>query len=175
MNHRLAMLTTLSLLLFGQTVQARQRIAVFNFELNDITSLPNTVAEQQRTASIRPLLEQALLKTGDDYEIIATNSTTQALTNNGVGYLFAHPDWAAQLGLRLGVDWLIVGQHSKPSFLFSYLKAQLIQVAPQRLAASFDIEMKGNHVSVTEHSTAALALKIHRQISTVAASKSSAK
>jgi hypothetical protein len=175
MKRQLAMLTALALLLFGQTVQARQRIAVFNFELNDITSLPNTVTEQQRTASIRPLLEQALLKTGDDYEIVDIDSATETLAKSGVGYLFAHPDWAAQMGQRLGVDWLIVGQHSKPSFLFSYLKAQLIQVAPQRLAASFDIEMKGNHVSVTEHGTAALALKIHRQISTAAANKSSTK
>lgn len=165
MKRRLAALTALALLLAGQTVQARQRIAVFNFELNDITSLPNTVAEQRRTASIRPLLEQALLKTDDDYEIVAIDSATQALaSNSGAGYLFAHPDWAAQLGQRLGVDWLIVGQHSKPSFLFSYLKAQLIEVAPQRLTARFDIEMKGNHVRVTEHGTTALALKIHRQI-----------
>lgn len=166
MKRRLAIPAALALLLAGQTGQARQRIAVFNFELIDFTSLPNTADEQRRTASIRPLLEQALLKTGGDYEIVSIDNATQSLTDSGVGYLYAHPDWAAQLGRRLGADWLIVGQHSKPSFLFSYLKAQLIQIAPQRLAASFDIEMKGRHVSVTEHGTAALALKIHRQIGT---------
>jgi len=165
MKRGLTILAALIWLLLGQSVQARQRVAVFNFELIDFTSLPNTAAEQRRTASIRPLLEQALLKTADDYEIVGIDNATQALVNSsGAGYLWAHPDWAAQLGRRLGVDWLIVGQHSKPSFLFSYLQAQLIEVAPQRLAARFDIEMKGNHVSVTEHGTAALALKIHRQI-----------
>ncbi len=33
--------------------------------------------------------------------------------------LFSHHDLAAKLGKQFGADWVIVGQHSNPSFLFS--------------------------------------------------------
>ncbi|MFK5950035.1 MAG: hypothetical protein QM500_14825 [Methylococcales bacterium] len=40
---------------------------------------------------------------------------------------------------------MVVGQHSKPSFLFSYLIANLINVKTGKKITRFDIEMKGNH------------------------------
>lgn len=96
---------------------AAQRIAVLDFELNDMTSLPNTAEEQLRTASIRPLLEQALGQTGD-YEIIHIDAAAQAAANSSFGYLFRFNDLAAKLGKQFGADWIIVSQHSKPSFYF---------------------------------------------------------
>ncbi|MBE9526916.1 MAG: DUF2380 domain-containing protein, partial [Proteobacteria bacterium] len=51
------------------TVNAGEKIAILSFELNDITSLPNTMAERERTASITPLLVQSIKQRGD-YEII---------------------------------------------------------------------------------------------------------
>jgi len=41
-------------------VNAAPRIAVLDFELNDITSLPNTSTEISRTSSMAPLLMAAL-------------------------------------------------------------------------------------------------------------------
>jgi len=147
------------LLLASQTGQAAPRIAVLNFELNDITSLPNTPEEQRRTASPRPLLEQALGKAGD-YEMIRIPAADQAAANSGVGYLFRFDALAAKLGERYGADWVLVGQHSKPSFLFSYLLANLIEVKSQALAARYAIELKGNHEKVTQRGIQALADKI---------------
>jgi hypothetical protein len=138
---------------------AAQRIAVLNFELNDITSLPNTTQEQLRTASLRPLLEQALSQSGD-YEIIHINAADQARANAGFGYLFRFNDLAAKLGEQFGADWIIVGQHGKPSFLFSYLMVHLIDIKTQALVGSFDIELKGTHEKVTLRGIKALADKI---------------
>ncbi len=45
--------------LLTDAANAATRIAVLDFELNDITSLPNTPAERQRTASMAPLLTKA--------------------------------------------------------------------------------------------------------------------
>ncbi|MGB5734616.1 MAG: DUF2380 domain-containing protein, partial [Thiohalocapsa sp.] len=45
--------------------QAQSTLAVLDFELNDLTLLPNTDAERERTASLRPMLEQALREAGD--------------------------------------------------------------------------------------------------------------
>jgi hypothetical protein len=147
------------LLMASNVVQATERIAVLNFELNDITLLPNTPQEQRRTASIQPLLEEALNQTGK-YEIIRIDAAEQAAANASLGYLYRFPELAAKLGKQFGADWVIVGQHSKPSFLFSYLLANLVQVKTQSLAASYAIELKGSHEKVTRHGIESLARHI---------------
>ena len=138
---------------------AAPRIAILNFELNDITSLPNTPQEQLRTASIRPLLEQALEQTGD-FEIIPITPEDQLAANSSFGYLFRFNDLAAKLGKQYGADWIVVSQHSKPSFLFSYLMSQVINVKTKTLVARYDIELKGNHEKVTHRGVKLLAGKI---------------
>jgi hypothetical protein len=153
----------MSLLLLSNANSA-PRIAILNFELNDITSLPNTPQEQLRTATIRPLLEQAISLTGD-FEIIDVNAEAQAKANSSFGYLFRFSDLAAKLGEQFGADWIVVSQHSKPSFLFSYLMAHVINVKTQTLAASYAIELKGTHEKVTQRGVKSLANEIHALIS----------
>lgn len=150
---------TMGLLLLSNA-GATQRIAVLNFELNDITSLPNTPQEQLRTASMQPLLEQAISQSGD-FEIIHIKTEDQIAANSSFGYLFRFNDFAAKLGEQYGADWIVVSQHSKPSFLYSYLIAHVINVKTQTLAARYDVELKGNHEKVTQRGVRSLANKIH--------------
>jgi hypothetical protein len=70
-------------LLLSGNADAATRIAILDFELNDITSLPNTPQEQLRTASIRPLLEQAIEQTGD-YEIVHIKPEEQLTANSSL-------------------------------------------------------------------------------------------
>ena len=152
----------MSLLLLSNA-EAAPRIAVLNFELNDITSLPNIPQEQLRTASMQPLLEQGISQSGA-YEIIHIKPEAQLAANSSFGYLFRFNDLAAKLGDQQGADWIVVGQHSKPSFLFSYLMAHVINVKTQALVASYAIELKGNHEKVTQRGVKSLANKIHALI-----------
>jgi len=147
------------LLLFSAGSQAAPRIAVLNFELNDLTLLPNTPSEQRRTASIRPLLEQALSQTGSS-QIVNVDAGAYAQANAGFGYVFRFHELAAVLGRQAGADWIIVGQHSKPSFLFSYLLVHLVDVKNQALTADFAIELKGSHDKVAQRGVEVLAEKI---------------
>lgn len=160
MNWPTALIILCISLMTSSLGQAAERIAVFNFELNDLTALPNAPQEQRRTASIRPLLEQALLDTGE-YEIIHINTSEQAAANSSFGYLLRFPELAAKLGEQFGADWVIVGQHSKPSFLFSYPLANLIDVKNRTIAVSYAIELKGSHEIVTQKGIKLLAGKIH--------------
>lgn len=153
----------LSIMLLSNNAEAAPRIAILNFELNDITSLPNTPQEQLRTASMQPLLEQGISQSGA-YEIIQIKAEAQLAANSSFGYLFRFNDLAAKLGEQQGADWIVVSQHSKPSFLFSYLMAHLINVKTQTLAASYAIELKGNHEKVTQRGVSSLAKKIDAQI-----------
>lgn len=163
MKYHLSLLIGVLLLPSGP-VNADIRIAVLDFELNDITSLPNTPEERIRTASIKHLLEQALAEHAD-YRIIEIKPGAQLNANPGPGYLFRFDEEAAKLGAESGADWVIVGQHSKPSFLFSYLMAHLIDVGSRKRVASFDVELKGNHEKVTRRGAKNLAGKIDGLIS----------
>lgn len=163
MKQQIISCIALALLLISHPGVAKPRIAILNFELNDITSLPDTIQEQERTASIRSLLEQALLLT-DSFEIIEISTNAETTANTGFGYLFSHHELSAKLGERFGADWVIVGQHSKPSFLYSYLIANLVEVKSQKLVSRFEIELKGNHARVTQHGVDALADKIANRL-----------
>ncbi|MCK5121854.1 MAG: DUF2380 domain-containing protein [Methylococcales bacterium] len=155
-------LLLLMLVLCG-TVNAGERIAILSFELNDITSLPNTQTERVRTASIKTLLEQDMNRVGD-YDIIQISPDQQQAENAGFGYLFRFHDVAAKLGKTYGADWIIVGQHSKPSFLYSYLMAHVINVKTGRLVARYDVELKGNHQKVTQRGVRKLSREINKVI-----------
>ena len=156
-------LLALLLICAASTGVAAPRIAVLDFELNDITSLPNTPAELQRTATMAPLLIEAFNQTGH-YQTVAISTDLQKAANGSFGYLFRFPDEAAKLGHQQQVDWIVVSQHSKPSFLFSYLWVYLVDVPSKAIVARYDIELKGSHEKVTRHAIASLAKKIHETI-----------
>lgn len=155
----------LALLLFcaASTGVAAPRIAVLDFELNDITSLPNTPAEVRRTSTMAPMLIEVLNKTAD-YQTVAVPADLQKAANGSFGYLYRFPDEAAKLGQQQQIDWIVVSQHSKPSFLFSYLWVYLVEVSSKVVVARYDIELKGSHEKVTQHAIASLAKKIHETI-----------
>lgn len=150
-------------LIYCGSINAAPRIAILDFELIDITSLPNAPKELIRTASIKPLLEQALHQVGD-YDVNQIDDDTQKVAKSGQGYLFRFHDIAANLGDPLDADWIIVGQHSKPSFLFSYLMVKLVNVKTGHLEANYAIELKGNHTKVTKRGVMKLAKEISRTI-----------
>ncbi len=143
---------------------AKEKIAVLDFELNDITSLPNTPDELARTASIKPLLERAISES-TEFEIIPFDLKEQQLANAGFGYLFRFPDEAGRLGKKLGADSVVVGQHSKPSFLESSLIVDVVKVSTGRQIAEIVVDLKGNHVKVTERATKELAKRIKSSLS----------
>ena len=160
-THKL--LAIMLLVCCASTSVAAPRIAVLDFELNDITSLPNVPSELQRTASMAPLLLDALKRTGD-YQTIPIPMAVQKSANGGFGYLFRFPEEAAKLGEQQHADWLVVSQHSKPSFLFSQLWVCLIDVKGKTAVDSYIIELKGNHEKVTVRSIGTLAKKIQASI-----------
>ncbi|MEQ1638516.1 MAG: DUF2380 domain-containing protein [Methylococcales bacterium] len=159
-NLRGGLLSSLLLMiLLSEPVPAVPRISVLSVELDDISALPHTSEELARTASFKPLLEEALINVGA-YAFIAINPQTEASENAGFGYLFRFHDVAAKLAKPFGADWVVVGQHYKASFLYSDLIVQLVNVKTSTLAASYAIELKGNTAQVTQRAMKALAVKI---------------
>jgi hypothetical protein len=153
----------LLLSLSSADVAAETRIAVLDFELLDLTLAPRIPAEIARTASIKPMLENELRKSG--YEIVSINSDDQQQATAGLGYLFDHPDVAAQLAGKQGADYVLVGRLHKPSFLFFYLLAHLVDVKKQALAGEYNYEVKGGEKKLIAKGVESLTEKITQSLS----------
>ena len=119
---------------------ANPRIAILDFELKDVTLAPGIPAEITRTASIKPMLENELKKSG--YEIVSITQDAQQQATAGVGYLFGHPDAAIQRGKNYGADYVLVGRLHKPSFLFFYQMAHLVDVKKETLRVNIFMKLK---------------------------------
>jgi hypothetical protein len=151
--------------LFSANIMAQPRIAVLDFELKDLTYIPGVPQEIERTASVKLMLEEELQKSGYDIVSIPINDQTQATA--GVGYLFDHHDIAARLGRQYQTDYVIVGRLHKPSFLFVYLMAHLIDVKQQRLIADYSSEVKGGEKKLTRKGVESLVVKINHTLRNV--------
>jgi hypothetical protein len=147
------------MLFFAGQSYANSSIAVLDAELDDGTMLPNIASEVTRTASFKPLLEAALQT---HYQIIAVDKALQTEANAGKGYLFEHSDLSAELGKKLGADWVLVLQHRKLSFMYSTLLVHVINVKTGQLAKNYFAELKGSNQTASERSILALASKIYQ-------------
>ena len=150
------------LCLISINVFAETRIAILDFELKDLTLVPRTPAEINRTASIKPLLEAELKKA--DYVIINIDPDSQKLADSGVGYLFDHHDVAAKLGRQFDADYILVGRLHKPSFLFAYLVGHLIRVSDAKLIGNYVSEAKGPNQKLTIKAVESLTVKIDKTL-----------
>jgi hypothetical protein len=147
------------LVMFNNSVYAEVRVAILDFELKDLTYLPNRPEEIQRVASIKPLLTAELKKAG--LTVLPIDSAAQQALNMGEGYLFDHVDVAAQLGKNVNADYVIVGRLHKPSFLFAYLLTEIVAVKSGQLIDSLSVETKGSEKKLTGKAIEMLADKIN--------------
>ena len=151
---------------------ADTRIAVLDFELKDLTPIPRTPDELERTASVAPLLRDALAARGG-YALVDVDPQDQAEADASVGYLFEHPENAAELGRQAGADWIAVGRVHKPSFLFAYLIVQLVNADTRQIAGDYVVEVKGSMEQATRRGAASLAEQIDQTIRSAAAHRHS--
>ncbi|OED38195.1 hypothetical protein AB833_20690 [Chromatiales bacterium (ex Bugula neritina AB1)] len=135
-------------------------VAILDFELHDLTLNPDTTAEIKRTATLRPLLLEQLVS---NYQHSVPDNPASAKTESakGQGYVFDRPEVAARIAAEAGADWVVSGRLHKASFLFVYLKAQLIQADSGKIVADFVVEIKGPQKKLTAKGVETLALQVH--------------
>ena len=147
----------------GSALAADTRIAVLAFDLKDLTLTQNSRQEVERAASIKPLLQRALEKQGE-YEMVQVDRDAQMKVEPGYGYLFSHHDVAADLGEKFGAEYVVVGRLHKPSALFVYLMAHLVDVKARTLVGDYIIEVKGTEKRITEKGVETLAKQLHETL-----------
>lgn len=149
--------------LASYAVHADIRIAVLEFELKDMTLQPNIKEEMERAASIKPLLQDALEKQGN-YVMVNVDAEAQSEANTGFGHLFAYHDAAAELGEKAEAQYVVVGRVHKPSYLFTYLMAHLVDVKTKKLVGDYVVEVKGPQKRITAKGVESLAIQISESI-----------
>ncbi|MGF1768178.1 DUF3280 domain-containing protein [Enterovibrio makurazakiensis] len=145
-------------------------IAVLDFELNDLTLQENlrdsqysknapNAPELARTATLAPLLRSTL---SSQYDLIVkpVPSSLHAKADQGFGYLFSHPQAAAQLGKTVDAEWVVVSRLHKPSFLFAYLITHVVHVPTGKQLPEIIVEIKGQQQTLNQRGINALAKKI---------------
>ena len=157
-------------LLASAPALAQIKIAILDFELNDLTLQPDNPAERERTASVAPMLRAALAQQ-TDYQIITISAEAQAQADIGFGYLFDHEAKAAALAAEHGADWILVGRLHKPSFLFAYLMGRLVRVESGELTGDYLVEIKGPTRKLTQRGADNLAERIIHTLSKQAGSQ----
>ena len=95
-----------------------------------------------------------------DVRIVSIDPAVARKADAGVGYLFEHADAAAELGRAHGADWILVGRLHKPSFLFSYLMARLVDTRAGKVAEDLIVEVKGQQHIVMRKGIERLAEKL---------------
>lgn len=138
-------------------------ILIMDFELNDLTLHPQTVMEEKRVVTLRPILTEMLQDT-HGREIFDLSDEIRRSAQKGKGYLFDRPKVTGQLGRDVGARWVVSGRLHKASFLFVYLKAQLIDAESLSVKSDFVVEIKGWEPRLTRKGVETLAVQIDQSI-----------
>src|SRR5690606_39111889 len=100
------------------------KIMVVNFELRDVSPLPNAEQEVERTEHIDTVIRNVLKEAG--YTLMAPCEELVKASQQGLGYLFDRPEVAGKIGRECGADYVLMGQTWKPSFLFVFPQVQVV-------------------------------------------------
>jgi len=150
---------TFSIVSIANDEISEKNLLILDFELNDLTLNPAIEEEEKRVALLRPMLTDEL-QSKYGWQIKDLDDDTRASAQKGKGYLFDRPSASGELGKLAQSRWVITGRLHKASFLFVYLKAQLIDTETLTVKADFVVEIKGAAPKLTRKGIDALALQI---------------
>ena len=145
-------------------------IMVVNFELRDVSPLPNVIQEQERTKVVENTIKKILAE--NNYTIVSACAELQEANEQGLGYLYDRPEVAAKIGNHCEADYVLLGQTWKPSFLFVFPQVQIIDTRKnltreQLVLVSRVVQLEASMVdkNVTENAGRKLAVFIIEKLS----------
>lgn len=137
------------------------KVMVLDFQLNDLTDLPNAPEELARVALLSATFKQKLADGGVELVPVTEQQKTQVSTYPAT-YLFDHTDVAAQLAEGSGADYVIVAVALKPTYLFVYPRVLVVDVKTKAvvLATYAQLESSWQDKNTTTRTAEVLAKKV---------------
>ena len=161
---------------FGAELQvvspAIKKIMMVDFELRDVSPIPNVTQEVERTALIDSVIRKTLSANG--YQLIPACDELKKASEQGNSYLYDRPEVAGEIGGRCGADYVLMGQTWKPSFLFVFPQVQVVDARKnltreQLVVVSRVVQLEASTLdkNVTEAAGVKLAMQIIEKLKSV--------
>lgn len=145
------------------------KVMVLDFQLNDLTDLPNAPEELARIEYLSSTFKQKLADNG--VELVPVNERLIAeLSANSPTYLFDRVEHAAKLAEGSGADYLLIAVALKPTYLFVYPRILLVDIKTQKvvMAKASQLESSWSDKNTTARSGEKLANMVSEKLKELA-------
>ena len=163
-HHHLTTLLLTLFLLAGTTVshadapEVPPKVMVLDYQLNDMTGLPNAPEELERISFLSATFKQKLAERG--VEIVQVNDTLNTvMKDQSATYLFDNVETAAEHAKESGADYLLICVALKPTYLFVYPRILLVDIKTRKvvLAKAAQLESSWTDKNTTARTAEKLA------------------
>lgn len=111
------------------------KVMVLDFQLNDLTDIPNASEELERISYLTMKYKESLEAQGVNIVPVADKLKTD-IQNQSPTYLFDHIKYVAEVAADSGADYALIGVALKPTYLFVYPRILLIDTKLKRVVLS---------------------------------------
>lgn len=128
--------------LAAPALSPERRVAVFSVALNDLSNQPASPELPDRMNALGDALRERLAS-ACGYEIVTLDPGAESAAEATPGYLYAHPDVAADLAGKAGADWMVIPRLNRASPWVTDLQAHVVRVPDGALVSNRIVEVKG--------------------------------
>lgn len=157
-------------LMFAFPAQAEPiaKVMALDYQLNDLTGLPNAPEEVARIALLSSVYKQRLAENGVDL-VSGTAALQHAVENESPTYLFDNVQKAAKMAEGSGADYLLIGVALKPTYLFVYPRILLVDIrtADVVMARAAQLESSWSDENTTRRTAEKLADMVSAELKTL--------
>ncbi len=122
-----------------------RKVAIFSIALNDVSNQPVSPELPARMRWLGTSLQERLgARCG--YQVVPVGST-DSTAESQAGYVYRHPDLAAELGGAAGAEWVVVPRLNRASPWVTDLQANVVRVRDTLLVSNRIVEVKGIELS----------------------------
>lgn len=148
------------------------KVMVLDYQLNDMTDLPNAPEELERIAYLSSTYKQRLADNGVEL-VPVSEALKNAVANQSPTYLFDNVPNAAKMAEGSGADYLLIGVALKPTYLFVYPRILLVDIktAEVVMARAAQLESSWSDQNTTRRTAEKLADMVSAELKTLTASR----
>jgi hypothetical protein len=134
------------------------KVMVLDFQLNDLTDIPNAPQELERISYLTMRYKESLEKKGVNIVPVADKLKAD-IQNQSPTYLFDHIEYVAEVAAKSGADYVLIGVALKPTYLFVYPRILLVDTKLRKvvLSKAYQLESSWTDQNTTANTATAMA------------------
>jgi len=154
------------------TAEPIAKVMVLDYQLNDMTDLPNAPEELERIALLSSTYKQRLADNGVEL-VPVSEALKNAVAKQSPTYLFDNVPNAAKMAEGSGTDYLLIGVALKPTYLFVYPRILLVDIrtAEVVMARAAQLESSWTDQNTTKRTAEKLADMVSTELKTLTANR----